>query len=108
LGLRIETVKAQSGLQAALKGAAGAMRQLNRMTNVPQMQAIVHKFMQENELQDMKAEMIDDTMNDIWDTDGTMEDDTAMEYQKIFSEMGIAVPPEIQAQIAMGGASLPA
>jgi charged multivesicular body protein 2A len=99
LGLRIETVKAQSGIQAALKGAAGAMHQLNQITNVPQMQAIVQKFMAENELMDMKAEMLDDSMNDIWVNDGLMEEETADAYARVLGEMGITVPAEVVAQM---------
>lgn len=105
LGLRIETIKAQAGVTAALKGAAGAMHQLNRMVNVPEMQHIMMKFMQENEMMDMKNEMVDEAMEDMWD-DGEMdmEEETAAQYASIFSEMGIAMPPGLAEQLP-GGAT---
>ena len=98
LGLRIETIKAQAGVTAALKGAAGAMSQLNRMVNVPQMQMIMMKFMQENEMMDMKSEMVDDQMDDLWDEEGDMEDESVAAYSQIFNEIGIPMPPQMAAQ----------
>ena len=95
LGLRIETIKAQAGVTAALKGAAGAMSQLNRMVNVPQMQAIMMKFMQENEMMDMKSEMVDEQMDDLWDEEGDFEEETAQAYSQIFNEIGIPMPPQL-------------
>ena len=106
LGLRIETIKAQAGVTQALKGAASAMHQLNKMVNVPQLQQIMQKFMMENEMMDMKGEMVDDAMDDLWDEDGDMEEETAQQYAQIFSEMGIQMPPELAAQV--GGTAVPA
>ena len=100
LGLRIETIKAQAGVTAALKGAAGAMSQLNRMVNVPQMQMIMMKFMQENEMMDMKSEMVDDQMDDLWDEEGDMEDESVAAYSQIFNEIGIPMPPQMAAQVS--------
>ena len=105
LGLRIETIKAQAGVTQALKGAASAMTQLNRMVNVPQLQAIMQKFMMENEMMDMKGEMMDEAMDDLWDDQGDMEDETAAQYAKIFNEMGIQMPPALAAQMD-GAASI--
>ena len=102
LGLRIETIKAQAGVTAALKGAAGAMAQLNRMVNVPQMQAIMMKFMQENEMMDMKSEMVDEQMDDLWDEDGELEDESLAAYSQIFNEIGIPLPPQIANANAAG------
>jgi charged multivesicular body protein 2A len=102
LGLRIETIKAQAGAAKALKGAAQAMHQLNRMTNVPEMQAIMQKFVMENEMMDMKSEMVDEAIDMGLDTDGTIEDDTAAQYAKIFEEMGLPVPPAIAGQVGAG------
>ena len=95
LGLRIETIKAQAGVTAALKGAAGAMAQLNRMVNVPQMQAIMMKFMQENEMMDMKSDMVDEQMDDLWDEDGDLEEESVAAYSQIFQEIGIPMPPQL-------------
>lgn len=105
LGLRIETIKAQAGATQALKGAAGALHQLNRMVNVPQMQMIMQKFMQENEMMDMKSEMVDEAMDDIWDDDGTMEEETRAQYEQIFQEIGIPMPAEAAGPMAGGMAS---
>jgi charged multivesicular body protein 2A len=106
LGLRIETIKAQAGAAKALKGAAAAMHQLNQMTNVPEMQAIVQKFIMENEMMDAKNEMVDEAIDMGLDTEGTLEEETAAQYAKIFEEMGMPVPPQIAAQVA-GGQALP-
>ncbi|KAH0786775.1 vacuolar protein sorting-associated protein 2 1 [Histomonas meleagridis] len=100
LGLRIETIKAQAGVNKALKGAAQAMHQLNRMVNVPQMQMIMQKFMMENEMMDMKGEMVDEAMDDIWEDDETdLEEETAAQYAQIFGEIGIPCPPNIAEQV---------
>ncbi|OHT15545.1 Charged multivesicular body protein 2a [Tritrichomonas foetus] len=106
LGLRIETIKAQAGVTQALKGATGAMTQLNRMVNVPQLQAIMQKFMMENEMMDMKGEMMDEAMDDLWDDEGDMEEETAAQYAKVFAEMGIQMPPQLAGQMT-GGAAMP-
>jgi charged multivesicular body protein 2A len=89
-------------MSQALKGACGAMHHLNQMTKLPELQKIVYDFMRENEMQDMKSEMMDDTMNDVWDTEGTMEEDTAQQYAQIFQEMRIPMPAEIAAQVSSG------
>ena len=95
LGLRIETIKAQAGVNSALKGAAGAMHQLNRMINVPQMQSIMMKFMQENEMMEMKAEMVDEMMDDVWDEEGDLEEESIAQYSAIFNEIGVPLPPQL-------------
>jgi charged multivesicular body protein 2A len=102
LGLRIETIKAQAGAAQALKGAAGVMHRLNAMVNVPEMQMIMQKFMMENEMMDMKKELVDEAMDIVTDEDGTIEDDAAAQYARLFDEMGIAPPPALAAQIGAG------
>jgi charged multivesicular body protein 2A len=97
LGLRIEIIKAQSGATTALKGAAAAMSQINRMVNVPQMQMIMMKFMQENEMMEMKSDMVDEQMDDLWDEDGGIEEGSVAAYSQIFSEMGIPMPAQFSA-----------
>ena len=92
LDLRVTTIKAQSGINNALKGAAQSMHQLNRMVNVPQMQAIMMKFMQENEMMEMKGELVDDQMDSLWDDEGTLEEDAYQQYASIFAELNIAMP----------------
>jgi charged multivesicular body protein 2A len=104
LGLRIETIKGQAGAAKALKGATQAMCQLNRMTNVPEMQAIVQKFMMENEMMDMKSDMVDEAIDMGLDTEGTVEDEAAVQYARIFEEMGMPVPAQIAAQAGGVGA----
>ena len=93
--MRIEIIKAQSGAQTALKGATIAMHQLNKMVNLPQMQMIMGKFMQENMKMDMMGEMTGEMMDDLWDDEGTMDADAAEQYSTIFTEMGIPMPMEI-------------
>ena len=99
LDLRITTIKAQSGVNNALKGAAQAMSQLNRMVRLPEMQAIMSKFMQENEMMDIKSELVDDQMDSLWDDEGTMEEDTYQQYSALFAEMKIPMPAIIQENV---------
>ena len=72
------------------------------MVNVPQMQAIMMKFMQENEMMDMKSEMVDEQMDDLWDEDGELEDESLAAYSQIFNEIGIPLPPQIANANAAG------
>lgn len=96
LGLRIETIKAQNGAMQALKGATGAMVALNKMVNVPQMQAIMQQFIQENEIMEMKNEMVDEAMDEVWDVaDEDIEAENAAAYVRIFQELGIPAPPGV-------------
>ena len=106
LGLRIETIKAQAGATQALRGAAQAMHQLNRMVNVPQMQMIMQKFMMENEMMDMKSEMVDEVMDDVWDEEGDVEEETAAQYAQIFNEIGVPMPPQVAASLGTGQAQM--
>ena len=100
LGLRIETIKAQAGVNSALKGAAQAMTQLNRMVNVPQMQMIVQKFMQENEMMDMKSEMMDEAMDDIWDDEGAdVEEESLSVLAQVYKDAGVPIPANIASQM---------
>lgn len=104
LGLRITLIKAQNGSMMALKGAAVAMAHMNRMVNLPQMQMIMQKFMMENEMMDMKGEVMDGLTDDLWDDDGMMEEETAMQYSQLFNEMGIPLTPQIQEAVSKSNA----
>jgi charged multivesicular body protein 2A len=100
LGLRIEITRAQSGAAQAMKGAAGVMHQLNAMVNVPEVQMVMQKFMMENEMMDMKVDMVDEARDLVTDPEATIEDDAIAQYQQLFAEMGIPPPPEFAVQIA--------
>lgn len=106
LGLRIMTISAQAGAATALKGVTQAMHRLNQMMNVPEIQAIVQKFMMEDEMLDMKDDIANEAFDTLFDAEGTVDEDAATQYAQIFAEMRLPVPLQIAALAEVGAEPL--
>jgi division protein CdvB (Snf7/Vps24/ESCRT-III family) len=104
VGLQIELMRARTGMTHALRGAARAIHQLNQMVNVPRMQGIIQQFTMENEAMELRAEMGDDLMDMIMDGDGALEEDTAVQYARVLSELGVPLPPQVAASLPRNAA----
>lgn len=57
-----------------MKGVTRAMMVMNRQMNLPQMQRIMMEFERQNEMMEMKEEMVGDTMDDAFEGEGEQEE----------------------------------
>jgi charged multivesicular body protein 2A len=82
----------------ALKGATKAMGSMNRQMNLPKIQQIMMQFERENEMMDMKDEMMGDAIDDAFEED---EDEAESDeiVSKVLDEIGIHFDQEVHANL---------
>jgi hypothetical protein len=78
-----------------------AIHQLNQVGNVPQAQRIIEQFTREVDAMELRGKMTDEAMDMIADEDGTIEEEGAVKPTRIFSEMGVPMPPEVAANLGL-------
>ena len=69
VSLRIQTIKSTAAMANAMAGAARAMGAMNSAMNLPAMQRCMMEFERQSEMMDMKEEMMEDTMDDMFEMD---------------------------------------
>ncbi|KAG0743169.1 hypothetical protein G6F35_014182 [Rhizopus arrhizus] len=94
VGLRIQTLRSSQQMAEALKGATKAMGSMNRQMNLPKIQQIMMQFERENEMMDMKDEMMGDAIDDAFEED---EDEAESDeiVNKVLDEIGIHFDQEL-------------
>ena len=69
VSLRIQTIRSTAAMANAMAGAARAMGAMNSSMNLPAMQRCMMEFEKQSEMMDMKEEMMEDTMDDMFEMD---------------------------------------
>lgn len=90
VGLRIQTMRSNQSMAQAMSGVTKAMRTMNKQMNLPQISKIMQEFEKENEMMDMKEEVINDAIDDAME-EGDEEEETEMTVNQILDEIGIDV-----------------
>merc|ERR1719242_2648286 len=62
--MKLTTIKSSTTMAQSMKGVTKAMQRMNKKVNLPQFQKLIMEFEKQNELMDMKSEMINDTIDD--------------------------------------------
>lgn len=92
--IKVMHMKAEMGVTNALKQAGFMMKAFNDSINLVQLNAIMQQFMRQNQVSDVKSEMIDDIINE-----GIEDEDveaTMMETMiGVFKEMNIPVTSDL-------------
>ncbi len=57
----------------AMKTATQAIAKMNKSTDIQKLQKIMMEFSKQNEMMDMKQEMVDDAMDMVFEEDGDEE-----------------------------------
>ncbi len=81
-----------------MKGATKAMGSMNRQMNLPKIQQIMMQFERENEMMDMKDEIMGDAIDDAFEED---EDEAESDeiVNKVLDEIGIHFDQEVHANL---------
>ncbi|KAG0225334.1 ESCRT-III subunit protein did4 [Actinomortierella wolfii] len=90
VGLRIQGLRSNQQMAEAMRGATKAMGAMNRSMNLPQIQKIMMDFERENEMMDMKEEMMSDTIDDAMEEEEDEEEEEAIVNQ-VLDEIGISL-----------------
>jgi charged multivesicular body protein 2A len=94
VSLRIQTLQSQQAMTQAMKGVTRAMMVMNRQMNLPAMQRIMMEFEKQNEMMDMKEELVGDTMDDAFE--GEEEEEESEEIiNQVLDEIGINLKSEL-------------
>lgn len=90
VSLRIQTLRSNQQMAEAMKGATKAMGSMNRRMNLPSIQKIMMDFERENEMMDMKEEMMNDVMDDTMEQEGDEEEEDGI-VSAVLDEIGISL-----------------
>ena len=90
ISLRLQTLKSSQDMAKTMAGAGKLMQKCNKKMNIPAMQKIVMEFEKNSEILDMKAEMINDSIDDAM-ADENEEEETDNVVAKVLDEIGISV-----------------
>ncbi|KAL0237670.1 hypothetical protein PCE1_001064 [Barthelona sp. PCE] len=88
VSLRLTTLKSTAALGGVMRSCATAMSRMNKSINLPKLQRIMMEFERQSEVMDMKDEMMQDTVDDIFDEEDESEevDET---LSAVFAEIGL-------------------
>lgn len=94
VSLKIQTLKSVDSMANAMKGVTKAMGRMNKTMNIPALQRIMAEFEKQNEVMDMKQEMMDDAIDDVIG-DADEDEETELEVTKVMDELGLSVSSEL-------------
>mmetsp|Transcript_18440 Transcript_18440/g.44439 ORF Transcript_18440/g.44439 Transcript_18440/m.44439 type:complete len:213 (-) Transcript_18440:38-676(-) len=88
IGLQLAAIKSTQAMTDSIKGAMKAMRAMNKMVDMPKMQAILKEFEKQNEMMGEKQEMMDEAMDEMFEGD---DEENAAEdiIGQVLAEIGI-------------------
>eukprot|EP01134_Creolimax_fragrantissima_P004476 CFRG4476T1 len=94
VSMKLNEMKTNDQMARAMAGCTKAMGRMNKQMNVPSMQKIMMEFEKQSEMMELKAEMMDDVLED---TLGGVEDEAETEevVQKVLDELGLNLEHEL-------------
>ncbi|CCX31271.1 Snf7-domain-containing protein [Pyronema domesticum] len=87
VSLRIQTVRSNEQMMQSMKGATGLLSSMNKSMNLPALQRIAAEFERENDIMDMRQEMMDDAIDDVTGLDEDEETDEIV--AQVLDEIGV-------------------
>lgn len=88
VSLQLQTVSSTQAMVEAMKGTTKAMMVMNRQMNLPAMQGIMQEFMKQNEIMEMKEEVMNDTIDQVMEDDTDANEENALVSQ-VLDEIGL-------------------
>merc|ERR1719387_2257091 len=88
VSLQLQTMKSQEAMTRAMKGVTKVMVSMNSKMNAPQVNKIMHDFMQENERMKLTEEMMGEAMDEAMDDD---EEEEGAVVNQVLDEIGIEI-----------------
>lgn len=90
ISLRLQTLKSSQDMAKTMAGAGKLMQKCNQKMNLPAMQKIMMDFEKNSEILDMKAEMINESIDDAM-ADENEEQETENVVSRVLDEIGITI-----------------
>lgn len=100
--IKVMHMKAEMGVTNALKQAGFMMKAFNDSVNLVHLNAIMQQFMKQNEISDIKSEMMDEIVNEGVE-EGEVEDTLVESMLSVFNEMGVEVSPKLHEAMMPSG-----
>lgn len=88
ISIKTATLKSQNNMAQAMRGVTQGLVRMNRQMNLPQIQKIIHEFQKQTDMVDMKEEMINDVMDDVFEGDAD-EQESDQIVNQVLDELGI-------------------
>lgn len=88
VSMKLLTIKSHEAMASAMRGTTKAMKQMNKMNDIPALKKLMTEFMRENEKSDMTQEVIADTLDDAFNEEGALEEEELIVNQ-VLDELGI-------------------
>eukprot|EP00276_Gloeochaete_wittrockiana_P019232 CAMPEP_0184343642 /NCGR_PEP_ID=MMETSP1089-20130417/12145_1 /TAXON_ID=38269 ORGANISM="Gloeochaete wittrockiana, Strain SAG46.84" /NCGR_SAMPLE_ID=MMETSP1089 /ASSEMBLY_ACC=CAM_ASM_000445 /LENGTH=187 /DNA_ID=CAMNT_0026673031 /DNA_START=24 /DNA_END=583 /DNA_ORIENTATION=- len=96
VSLRIQTLKSTAAIGNAMVGVTRAMGAMNQAMNMPALQRIMMEFERQSEIMDMKDEMMQDTLDDVFEAEDE-EEETDEVISRVLDEIGIKMNEDLMA-----------
>ena len=100
-----QTLQSTQAMTDAMRGVTRVMKTMNNQMKLPQMQKIMMEFSKQNDMMDMKEEMMSDMIDDAFqDEDDEMEEEGIV--SQVLDEIGLGMGERMgdtaNADLAMG------
>jgi charged multivesicular body protein 2A len=87
VSLRLQTMKSTATMTDCMKGVTKAMMGMNRQMNIPAMQRIMMEYEKQSEVMEMKQEIMNDTIDDVMDTEGSEDAEANEMVNQVLDEL---------------------
>lgn len=88
--MKLTTIKSSTTMAQSMKGVTKAMQRMNKKVNLPQFQKLIMEFEKQNEMMDMKSEMITDAIDDAMGASDD-EEETDQVLNQVLGELGLSI-----------------
>ncbi len=88
VGMQATAMASQVAATTAVGTVAGAMKTANAAIDAKEMNKIMNEFTRQNEVMEIRQEMMDDALTDVFDADGVEEEADEVTGQ-VLAELGI-------------------
>ncbi|KAF8821246.1 SNF7 family protein [Cardiosporidium cionae] len=94
ISLRLQTVKSSNSMADSMKDVSKMMVKVNKRLDIPNLQKIMKKFMQESEKLGLTDELMGDTLENAMDDGDALEEEDAV-VEKTLAELGVDMSAEL-------------
>lgn len=101
VALRLQTVQSTQSMVESMRGVTKAMMVMNGQMNLPALQQIMMEFQKQNEMMDMKEEMVSDAIDDAMEDDADEADQEEI-VNKVLDEIGISLNQQVGVSVGEG------
>lgn len=94
VSIQLQTLETQQSISRAVYNATMVLRNMNKQMNIPRIQAVLKEFEKQNQMMEIKEEMINETMDDVMDHEEDGEESDEIVSQ-VLDELGIQLTQQL-------------